>query len=253
MRVLTLNTWQERGPWRDRWEVIFRGLHELQPDIICFQEVFNADWAQSLPHRTGLSYAASTAGDGGLVILSRWPMVMTVKQKLPTQSLTEGYDRFLLYAEVDTGRMRLGIVNTHLSWKPEEGKVREGQTGDLIAFLHGRGMPGEHMLMGDLNAVPESPEICRLAGEGELLDSYGFMHRGEAGMTWDNQNPYAAMARELDKAPDLPDRRLDYLFIPAKSGLKAALAAVTVVYQEPDHNGVRASDHYGLCADFDFG
>ena len=48
MKILTLNTWQERGPWQLRWKVISQGIAEYQPDLIGFQEVFNPDWAQEV-------------------------------------------------------------------------------------------------------------------------------------------------------------------------------------------------------------
>ena len=40
MKILTLNTWQERGPWRERWEVTFKGFEIFRPDLAAFQEVF---------------------------------------------------------------------------------------------------------------------------------------------------------------------------------------------------------------------
>ena len=34
MKILTLNTWQERGPWRERWELILKGLERYDADLV---------------------------------------------------------------------------------------------------------------------------------------------------------------------------------------------------------------------------
>ena len=34
MKVLTLNTWGDRGPWERRWEIIFEGIEKMKPDVV---------------------------------------------------------------------------------------------------------------------------------------------------------------------------------------------------------------------------
>ena len=43
MRVLTLNVWERNGSWSDRRSVLARGLRDLQPDLLAFQEAVVTD------------------------------------------------------------------------------------------------------------------------------------------------------------------------------------------------------------------
>lgn len=43
LRVLTLNLWQQYGPWADRRCLLIKGLRALQPDIAAFQESIKND------------------------------------------------------------------------------------------------------------------------------------------------------------------------------------------------------------------
>jgi mRNA deadenylase 3'-5' endonuclease subunit Ccr4 len=72
MRLLTLNTWQERGPWRERWELIFKGLRGYDAEIVGFQEVFNMEWAEEVRKRSGYPYLAVSGEHSGLIFISKF-------------------------------------------------------------------------------------------------------------------------------------------------------------------------------------
>ena len=71
MKILTLNTWQERGPWQERWELILEGVSKWSPDIIGFQEVFNRDWAEEVRKRLNFPYLIFPKQPSGLMFLTR--------------------------------------------------------------------------------------------------------------------------------------------------------------------------------------
>jgi hypothetical protein len=43
VRVATLNLWGRRGEWEERRRVLVDGFHELEPDLVAFQEAVVGD------------------------------------------------------------------------------------------------------------------------------------------------------------------------------------------------------------------
>jgi endonuclease/exonuclease/phosphatase family metal-dependent hydrolase len=134
MKILTLNTWNTRGPWKERWEIIFKGLELLRPDVAAFQEVLDKKWAEEVKARTGFENLVFPENGSGLMMLSHYPVTEWKYKTLATQSPTEDYKRFVLYAKLEAGSRSLSLFNTHLSWQLSEGEIREHQVGELIAF-----------------------------------------------------------------------------------------------------------------------
>ena len=135
MKILTLNTWQERGPWRDRWELILKGLKEYAADIVGLQEVFNMDWAREIHKRSGYPYLAVSGEHSGLIFLSKFKPVEQECLVMATKSPTEDYLRYVFYLQVDTGGAKVALFDTHLSWKADENEIRLRQTMELGTFV----------------------------------------------------------------------------------------------------------------------
>ncbi len=150
MKILTLNTWQERGPWRDRWKIILKGLKEHAPDIVGFQEVFNSSWAYEIQAQAGYPYLVFPKEPSGLLFLSRFPVVSWKCLTLKTQSPTEDYLRYGLWMEVLWQERSLSCFNTHLSWRIPEGQIRENQVGELVSFIQEKAGYHPSLVMGDL-------------------------------------------------------------------------------------------------------
>jgi len=243
MRVLTLNTWQERGPWERRWELILEGLRIYSPDVACFQELFNRDWAGEVRKKTGLAMLVFPKIPCGLVILTKYPVLDSGEREL-FKSPRENYSRGLLWAELEDPRGRILVLCTHLSWMPEDGESRKRQLAGILAFLREKGPRSRVLIAGDFNAAPDSAEIRWFAGESGFHDLYGERHPGAAGYTWDNRrNPYVAGCSHR-----LPDRRIDYIFWGGdKSGCEKP-ESCDIVFQNKARDGVFPSDHFGLLA-----
>ncbi len=246
MKILTLNTWTQRGPWERRWDVICRGIGDLQPDIIGFQELFDHAWAGEVMKRTGYEHAVFGPPASGLVIFSRYAVQAEAVHTMKTQSPTEDYRRFAIFAGITINECPLAFFNTHLTWRLDEGSYREKQVEELLNFIAVKGDAHETAAVGDFNSPPDQPAIQNMIKKGKFLDVYEAKHPGTPGLTWDNRNPFCA-------EHSMPDRRLDYIFVRQTGTFLSKPASVELVFNKPDADGVYASDHYGVLATFEKG
>lgn len=248
MKILTLNTWQEMGPWQKRWEVIFSAIENLKPDVIGFQEVFNPDWAQTIVKRTGYSHFVFAKEHSGLMILSRYPVETWACLTMKTQSPTENYFRYALFAQLKTPQGNLSIFNTHLSWQLDETEVRIKQVGELLAFVKEKTQIQDKdvLFMGDFNSPSGTREIRKVTEEAGFIDVFAKVHPGKSGLTWDNANPYTMSASH-----PISDRRIDYVFVSSNSWMAKGSVKAQVVLNQPSPEGIYGSDHYGVLVEFE--
>lgn len=244
MKVLTLNTWQERGLWAQRWEIILEGIRRLGPDIACFQELFNESWAGEVLKRSrfkSMLYQDDKCGNALYTNYSvkEWGVVTLTKSPI------EEYLRYAVWGKLDVDGLPLFVFNTHLSWMLEDGAIRQKQVEEILALIEKKNPEGESLLMGDLNAPPDSAEIKYLIQKGNFRDLFEEARPGDERITWDNRNPYAA-----DAVHPLPDRRIDYILARGKGALLKNLVVCDLIFTQPNAGGVRASDHYGVTAEF---
>ena len=246
MKILTLNTWQERGPWRLRWKLIVGGIQEMRPDVVAFQELFNPDWAQGLKQEMDFPFLVFHPEPSGLAIFSRFEVLRSAALVMKTKSPTEDYLRYALFAKMKYGRRELAVFNTHLSWRLEEGAIREKQVDELLAFMEDKASGHDTVVTGDFNAPPETAEIKKM-GARHFKDAFGMCHPRELGFTWNHENPYARNCEH-----PMPNRRIDYLFV--RAGAESFLSrpeSVKIIFNRPDFSGIWPSDHFGLLAHFE--
>ncbi len=242
MKILTLNTWTEKGPWRKRWEIIFKAVGEMKPDFIAFQEVFNPEWANIIQERTGYEERVYLPESkiSGLMILANYPAARAEILKYKTQSSSMEPKRYLLAAEFDFQNQKILFCNTHLTWRVGESEIRAGQAGEILNFIEKNNSPQMAVICGDFNASADTLEIKRVAGAG-FMDTFSALNPGSEALTWDNDNPYAASASSR-----LPDRRIDFIFARGFGTPKAS----RIVLKKANENGIFASDHYGVLTEF---
>jgi endonuclease/exonuclease/phosphatase family metal-dependent hydrolase len=83
------------------------------------------------------------------------------------------------------GPAPLLLIATHLHHVESEGREREAQVTSLLAFWAGR---DHSVVLGDLNALPDAPEMRQLAEAG-LVDAWEEAGEGP-GFTWPVRDPY---------------------------------------------------------------
>ena len=245
MKIMTLNTWQEYGPWRERWELIFRGLKAYDADIVGFQEVFNMDWAREIRERSGYPYLAVSGEHSGLVFLSKFKPVEQECLVMKTKSPTEDYQRYAFFLRVDAQGEDLALFNTHLSWRSDENEIRMKQTLELEAFVNQKSIDLPTAVMGDFNGSANTPPVVYLREIRKWIDTYWTKNPGDLGLTWDYRNPYAE--KERDK---MAERRIDFIFIRERTGSFEKILSSRLVFNEPSAAGVFPSDHFGVMTEF---
>lgn len=244
MKILTLNTWQERGPWQKRWELILAGLREYQPSVAAFQELFNPDWAAEVSKKAGYRHWLFPKAHSGLVIYSDYPVLTSGEHKLSSSPL-EDYGRSLLWAEIKAPAGIFYFFNTHLSWKPEDGDSRRRQLGEILAVMRERAGQNDCVLVGDLNATPHSPEVTWFRTQGRFTDIFARLNPGAEGFTWDNRNYYAGHCEHK-----MPDRRIDQVLIRGRGPCLSRPAACRLVFNCSRTGGLWPTDHFGVLAEF---
>ena len=257
IRVATWNLWCRNGNWQERQPAIFSTLANLNADIIGLQEVSTKDPDHVTQLRSELSYHAAVSPDvehdrWGIanVIASRWPIIETGWKYLDVGEMPP--HRTVLWAQIDAPVGDLLVYCTHLSHGFDNSALRQRQLAEVCELMvDQRGDAKDSyppILVGDLNAVPESDEIRRLTGLGPAYvagfvatDAWAQCGDG-AGATYSSENPYV-----VDSA--WPERQLDYVMSgwprPRPKGNPVSAERFGI---EPV-NYVIASDHYGVIAE----
>ncbi len=267
---MTWNLWWRFGPWEDRQPVILDTLRRVDADVIGLQEVYcvtdddgplGGDQAARLADDLGYHAARSLDTDGepqafGNAVLSRWPISRQRTISLPGSEGAPAV-RSAVVVELAAPHGPQLVAVTHLDWQYGATSVRRRQLEavcrEVAADMRrlGEGAPGP-LLMGDLNAVPDSVEVRRLTGLDEpyvddlvWIDTWPSVE-DRPGHTWERGNPHAADA-------GWPRRRLDYVFIgwPHPKPLGNPIAArLEGGVGEPSASEV-GSDHWAVVVDLD--
>jgi endonuclease/exonuclease/phosphatase family metal-dependent hydrolase len=268
LRVVTLNL-LHGGPWSGltggegdfpaRFEMVTRGLRALNPDIVGLQEAARVrgqgDVAERLARALGHHVVRASATErvfpmralGGLLvrilgfsegpaILSRFPIAAREIHDLPRcRRLLD--PRVLLEAVLETPAGSLRVYSTHTS--RDDCQVR--RVGELVAARRG---PLPAILMGDFNAVEQSPAVRTLTGGAGFVDAFRAANPDAAGLTvW----------QRIDAPAPTVFRRVDYIFlVPGRESAGRVVASRVVLDapgQRPDGSPLWASDHYGVLAE----
>ena len=228
LRVVSLNIWNNQGPWPERLRLIRRELPTLDAHLVGLQEVLHLDAGQPPDQAQaiadGLGYYTAFASawhiGGGLqfgnALLSRFPIVDARAFMLPCEEGDE--TRALLYCSVDAPCGKIPVFvhapvveAASVGHAPAAGRVHHGAHQGARARRPARA--SRRSCMGDFNAEPDSDEIRYLRGYNARLgrsvyfaDCFAVAGDGSPGYTYARDNTYALRAHE-------PNRRLDYIFV----------------------------------------
>lgn len=260
IRVMTWNVWWRFGEWEARQPALASVLQAEAPDIVGLQEVWVAEdgpnQAAVLADQLGFHFATTELRYFRGVaftnaILSRWPLLDVESERLPNEHGEPGH-RQVLAATVDAPAGHIPFFTTHIDHQFDRSAVRQDQLAAVCRLVdRRRGQPDETfppVLVGDLNAVPDSDEIRMMTGrrppavEGlTFVDAWETKGSGP-GHTWSDANPHVADA-------SWPNRRLDYILIgwPRPKPMGAVRSCRLGGLDPVD--GVAASDHLAVIAD----
>jgi endonuclease/exonuclease/phosphatase family metal-dependent hydrolase len=282
LRVLQLNVGSLLEPgWDERRHEVVAWVERLEPDVICFQEIWESDAAANtagwivdeLAERgevwhwafAGAPFHPDLWADQsmrfGSAILSRWPIDSSRYDRLPVVHDPEPFVDQVPWELFSVRTAGLDVFSTHLAAAPHQGRDRVEQVlaiDRIIAEVRGgadRVVPGQRrptmpaILCGDLNAEPDSDEIRFLSSLTAIDDRTTFFQDawrvagdGGPGYTQDwRTNPIAA-------ALNVHRKRIDYVFVGdpfLRVGNAGRVVRAEVVADVP-LTGVLASDHCGL-------
>lgn len=258
IRLATWNLWWRHGDPDARAPAILETIRSVDPDVIGLQEVCSRepDQVTWLSEELGRHVVAAPGGDEDRytivnAIASRWPILESAWRFVDVGDKPK--HRTVLWAHVDTPYGPWDVFTTHLSHGFDQSAMRSRQLDEIAAWVDERRRVGRDavlppVLVGDLNAVPDSDEIRRLTGRAEpavagLVFTDAWEQVGDGpGETYSDANPYVN-----DSA--WPERRLDYVTVswprrrPNGNPVRATRFGLDPV------DGVIGSDHWGVAVD----
>ncbi|KAB7845052.1 sphingomyelin phosphodiesterase [Streptomyces mobaraensis] len=204
LKVLTYNTFLMSTNLYPNWGQRHRaeaipaaGFFQGQ-DVVVLQEAFDNDASEVLKSRaadrypyqtpvvgrskdgwdaTGGAYSALTPEDGGVTVLSKWPIVR--KEQVVYKDAC-GSDKWsnkgFAYVVLDVGGTRVHVVGTHTQSTDggcaagEAAADRARQFRQIDAFLDAKRIPASEQVIvaGDLNVDSRSAEFASLLADADL-------------------------------------------------------------------------------------
>ncbi|QZY28265.1 endonuclease/exonuclease/phosphatase family protein [Nocardioides coralli] len=201
-------------------------LRAWDADVVLLQEVDRGrrrsdgvDQARWLGRRLGMDAVfgpgrRARPGASGNAVLSRYPIVTSGNQRLPSRAGL--YGRGLVRATIDVDGRRVDVFSTHLEHASR--RVRTQQAGAVVERV--RQSPRPVVVGGDVNAVPGTPPLRRLQRAG-LVDAWAVAGRGD-GFT---VPAYA------------PRRRIDFVLADRSFRVRSTEVVLSSI---SDHRGVLA-------------
>jgi endonuclease/exonuclease/phosphatase family metal-dependent hydrolase len=156
----------------DVWnlEATARTIEAQDPDVVVLQEVSRGwlvtsgvDEALWLSHRLEMPFVfGASARDGlwGNAILSRAPIASSV---VHTYASTQNLERGAIEVELEAETGSVWVFGTHLDNPQGAGEVRLEQVNQLLGYAEGK---APALIMGDLNATPDSDVLAAFAQAG---------------------------------------------------------------------------------------
>jgi endonuclease/exonuclease/phosphatase family metal-dependent hydrolase len=172
----------------------------------------------------------------GPAIVSRFPIVASQAYGLPRCGRWTDA-RVLLCAELQTPWGPLQACSTHIS-----GNLCQAR--GIMEILRDRRSSAPVLLMGDMNALEDSPAVLLFTQEMGFIDTFRAANPTAPGFTvW--QRVYAARP--------MVSRRVDYLFFSPGSDFSGEVLSSRLVFNTPrplqDGSVLWPSDHYGVLSE----
>lgn len=242
--MATLNLRNTSDRWKERAPLLMEQLIELRPDVIGLQEIrVPADQGHWIVERAnerlreGDEYRLFQTNKTGLSGMTEGIGIMTclpmdAEESLDLQGGSRVAQRAHLALPSGGG---LWFYNTHLHHERDAHDLRESQARLILEWMtaHGR---APQVLVGDMNAQPDSPAIRLL--RTRLRSAYDVVHGREP-----DQTSPAPLSEHWGKRSQV----IDYIFV--NEHVAVHDARLTFDRTDPADPRLSASDHYGLAAE----
>lgn len=260
LRVVSINTWKCDGDYIRRMDILETQLKEMQPDIVCCQEVFKSHDGRfdtmgrllktldmsgrfvPLREKTRRFYGNFIRSTSGLGILSRCDIDSHDLLHLPEHP--DDKDRSAQMVGITKADRKILLVNTHLTHLKDQAGLRLNQVKHLLDAIALKKEYDLILICGDFNAVPKSPEIKHATAH--------------------HQTPFLDLVKTFSKedhletcpaflpgqTPPYPAGRIDYIFTTSpldRFQNKKIMAGLAL--NHPSTDGFFASDHFGVFVD----
>ncbi|MDQ8706263.1 sphingomyelin phosphodiesterase [Streptomyces sp. LHD-70] len=249
-------------------------------DVVVLQEAFDNSSSDALmqqaaaayPHQTpvvgrskdgwdatGGRYSATTPEDGGVTVLSKWPVLRKEQYVFADACGADWYsNKGFAYVVLNVNGQKVHVVGTHAqSTDPgcgegEAARMRSAQFKEIDAFLDAKNIPASEQVLvaGDLNVDSHGAEYASMLRDAGVD---GAESRTGHKFSFDTEENSIAK----DRYPDDPSEDLDYVL--HRSGharpegwsndvVKEQSAPWTVSSWGKEYTYTNLSDHYPVTA-----
>ena len=208
---------------------------------------------------TGGSFSAATPEDGGVTLLSRWP-ILHKEQYVYRDACGSDYysNKGFVYAVLDVNGVRTHVIGTHLQSTDtgcstgQPASVRAAQLSAMRSFIDGRNIPAAEpvLIAGDLNIDSHGAEYPSLLTNANVAPA-------DSRTGWANSFDTVDNSVAAYRYPGEPREDLDYVLYRADHArpvswhnevLHVHSAPWTVTSWFKDYTYTDLSDHYPLSA-----
>jgi endonuclease/exonuclease/phosphatase family metal-dependent hydrolase len=271
LRVTTLNVLHDgvrsvAAPWRERRARVVELILDLEPDVLCLQEVSAGqldDLKQDLP-----DYEVVAGEASGPIVLPAWPAIIampahlllgdyfkaaelcpillrrdslratasgSVKLRTPRPARAfKAHSLTWVRAETRSG-FTFEVANTHLGILPWRARA-SGR--ELLAAMNELRTQHPQILTGDFNSRPSGGVLRELSDDG---DPAGFRD------AWSEASRRDGGGSTFHWGLGLPGPRIDYVL--SRPGLRPRSAKVS----GPERGKPRVSDHWAMTVEYEVG
>jgi endonuclease/exonuclease/phosphatase family metal-dependent hydrolase len=259
LRMLTWNVLAPANPdWDRRSRLIAEAVRALDPDIAAFQEIPVTDDCAFVRSMLVADvhvavHPGSEAEGVGAVLACRWPWRRARHVDLAVTERAVGLPWLgAVVAEVETPAGDLTVVHHKPSWQFPLEAERLAQAVRVTEALAGRTARTGAVLLGDLDATPDSASLRCLRGRDAVdgrsvsfQDAWETVHGDDPGHTMSRENPLV----RAGEVATMPSRRIDYVLVSGtEHGPAWQVESCRRVLDRPV-DGVWASDHAGVLAE----
>ena len=255
MRIATYNVWKSDIGMPARVKHIIESISNANADIIGFQEMTSCVWTSIIHEMNPPFYCfyEYENDDEGLAFISKYPIENTYFLNMQRENKSDA-----LFILVKANAQRIGIANFHLTW--DSALKREHEIVNLEKYMCDQYALNDYqIILGDMNCNEQSNVYHFLHGDQSLLNEVcvpswidlGTVkctdHDGLTGKyTVDYQNNPRWKKEKVFLSPVTYDR----IFLRCKY---SPTISKKFIFGEKVYNetGYSASDHYGVCVDFD--